>query len=808
MKIKFLSTILLLLLMPFVMMAGVRKTMNLSEWSFSRDGRQWKNVSVPHDWAISGPFDKKWDLQKVAIVQNGETQKTEKSGRTGALPWLGKGFYKTTIQIPRGTGKAELVFDGAMSEPVVLVNGKEAGRWAYGYNAFRVDITSFVKPGENEVEVRLTNVEESSRWYPGGGLYRPVQLILTGETRISDWDCVFRTLSLNGRRTNLFIESGIAGRKPQEPAAVEFILADEKGHTVVAHHCVVNTDGKASVEFPLDNVNLWTPRTPYLYTLHTRLYLNGRLADVYSQKVGIRTVAVNATGGFMLNGTTLKLKGVCLHHDLGPLGAAVNKAVLARQLRIMKNMGCNAIRTAHNMPSTWQMELCDSMGMMVMAESFDMWEYPKCQNGYARFFDDWSEKDIENLVKNHRNHPSIVMWSIGNEIPEQGSERGATLSKRLQDICHKLDSTRPVTQGFDRVDDAFKAGTMSGMDVPGFNYRVHKYDELFPKLLQGFLLGSETASTVSSRGTYLFPVKLSDSELTADGQCTSYDTRYCYWSNVPDIDFMMEDDRPWMIGQFVWTGFDYLGEPTPYDTYWPSRSSYFGICDLAGLPKDRYYLYRSKWNTDSVTIHLLPHWTWPGREGKVTPVYCYTNYPTAELFVNGKSQGKITKHAVWQGDAKTPDLDRYRLRWNNVKYEAGELKVVVYDAKGRQVGERILRTAQKPAHIKLTADRTTLFANGDDMAFVTVSLTDANGVECPTSSDELTFEVEGVGNYEAACNGDATSLETFTAPRMKLFNGKLVLLVRTSRTPGDIKVTVKNATHPNMSPSTLKLVSR
>ena len=401
-----------------------------------------------------------------------------------------------------------------------------------------------------------------------------------------------------------------------------------------------DAQGNVVKKLTVDDAHLWSPETPYLYRLITRLYRNNKLIDQTQQKVGIRTVRVAQYDGFQLNGVSRKIKGVCLHHDLGPLGAAVNKAALIRQIRTMKDMGCDAIRTAHNMPSTWQMEVCDSMGMMVMAESFDMWIYPKCKNGYALNFKEWADKDIENLVLNHRNHPSIVMWSIGNEIPEQWSEEGRDISKHLQDICHKFDPTRPVTQGMDRAEDALKSGFAQVMDVPGFNYRVHKYDNNIKQLPKGFLLGSETASTVSSRGVYKFPVEASDSKTYADGQCSSYDVEYCPWSNLPDDDWRMQDDRDYTIGEFVWTGYDYLGEPSPYDEYWPSRSSYFGICDLAGLPKDRYYLYRSHWRKDDATLHVLPHWTFPGREGETTPVYCYTSWPSAELFVNGKSQGR------------------------------------------------------------------------------------------------------------------------------------------------------------------------
>ena len=747
-----------------------RTTLNLKTWQFSRDSINYSPVTVPHDWAINGPFDKKWDLQNVAIVQNGETEKTEKSGRSGALPWIGRGFYKTTVDLKKLPKTAVLEFDGAMSDPHVYVNGKLAGHWAYGYNAFRVDAAPYLKKGKNEISVSLDNREESSRWYPGGGLYRPVQLVTNADAAtINQWGCYFRTESIADGKAEISICTNI--NNIDKTLSVECQLVDATGK-IVAQYKYGDFDAQGNVQkkLTIDNAQLWSPESPYLYKLVTRLYRNNKLVDQVQQKVGIRTVRVAQYDGFQLNGVTRKIKGVCLHHDLGPLGAAVNKAALIRQIRTMKEMGCDAIRTAHNMPSTWQMEICDSMGMMVMAESFDMWIYPKCKNGYALNFKEWADKDIENLVLNHRNHPSIVMWSIGNEIPEQWSEEGRRISEHLQNLCHKFDPTRPVTQGMDRAEEALKSGFAQVMDVPGFNYRVHKYDKNIRQLPKGFLLGSETASTVSSRGVYKFPVEASSSKTYADGQCSSYDVEYCPWSNLPDDDWCMQDDRDYTIGEFVWTGYDYLGEPSPYDEYWPSRSSYFGICDLAGLPKDRYWLYRSHWRKDDATLHVLPHWTFPERVGETTPVYCYTSWPSAELFVNGKSQGRIVKNPGTR-------LDRYRLRWNNVKYEPGEIKVVAYDYDGTPRGEQVVRTAGAPARIVLKADRNRISSKGEDLSFVTVSVVDKNGTPCPTATNKMKFEVSGAGKYRAACNGDATSLVAFNSTEMPLFSGELVVVV-------------------------------
>ena len=800
---RFLAISCWLLAVGLIASAQQRQEQLLSDgWQFSRDKQQWETVRIPHDWAIAGPFDKKWDLQRVAIVQNGETEPTEKSGRSGALPWIGEGYYKRTLTIPEGfNGHAELLFDGAMSEPTVFVNGQKAGYWAYGYNTFRVDVTPFVKAGDNLLEVDLQNKEESSRWYPGAGIYRPVTLITTRKSHLDDWSIYIRTITVDNKGAKLEAEGRAVNATPSMTATIS--VADAQGAVVAAKDMKINADGSFHTQLTVQKPELWSPEHPYLYQVTTTLKENGNTVDSKALKTGIRTIRVTRENGFQLNGVSRKIKGVCLHHDLGPLGAAVNKAALIRQIKMMKAMGCDAIRTSHNMPSQMQMDICDSLGMMVMAESFDMWVYPKCKNGYARFFHEWADKDITNLVKANRNHPAIVMWSIGNEIPEQGMEGGRQMASHLQDLCHQLDPTRPVTQGCDRPDNAVSTGFLAAMDVPGLNYRLHRYQDTFDHLWHGYLLGSETTSTVSSRGVYKFPVKTDDNSRysswakgydpkaikEADGQCSGYDVEYCAWSNLPDDDWRWQDDKPWVIGEFVWTGYDYLGEPTPFDEYWPSRSSYFGICDLAGLPKDRYYLYRSHWNRQEHTIHLLPHWTWPDRKGQVTPVYCYTDYPTAELFINGKSQGKISKN---------PDqrLDRYRLRWNDVKYEPGEVKVVVYDASDRKVGEKTMYTAGKPAKLQLDVwtqhDAPLLNADGEDLAFVTVSLTDKQGTLIPDAADQLTFDVTGAGSFEAVCNGDATSLESFKQPTMKLFHGQLVVVVRSAKQAGNLTLTVKD----------------
>lgn len=792
---------MLLLATPSAWAQGqMRTSKTLSEWLFSRDSIHWKAVRVPHDWAISGPFDKKWDLQRVAITQNGETTATEKSGRSGALPWIGEGWYKTEISVDGSLKHHELWFDGAMAEPTVYVNGHKAGYWAYGYNAFRIDITPYLyNKGRNSVVVHLQNLPESSRWYPGAGLYRPVELVSSGNVRLDDWSIYFRTFGLEDGVANISVGGNALGysHDGNDKLTFRFTLKDNDGKAVASEEAGPDADGLATGYLSVENPKLWSPESPTLYTFTTELYRNGKLIDHISKRVGIRTVKVDMEHGFQLNGEPRKIKGVCLHHDLGPLGAAVNKDALIRQVKILKGMGCDAIRTSHNMPSTMQMEVYDSLGIMVMAESFDMWLYPKCKNGYARLFKEWADKDITNLVLNHRNHPSLIMYSIGNEIPEQWSKEGVNIARHLQELCNRIDPTLPVTQGMDRPDDALRSGFAAVMDVPGFNYRVHKYSLAHDILPQGFLLGSETASTVSSRGVYKFPVSINCNDVFDDGQVSSYDTRYCSWSNLPETDFAAQDDYWWTIGQFVWTGFDYLGEPTPYDEYWPSRSSYFGICDLAGIPKDRYYLYRSQWNKREHTVHLLPHWTWPGREGQVTPVYCYTDGYEGELFINGKSQGRVSKDLskkAWDVPRdsinSSPLLDRYRLRWNNVLYEPGEIRVVVYDKQGKKIGEDVRRTAGKPVSFRIDLSQEPSSYDGKDLVYLTVTAVDANGIEVPYADNELRFSVSGDAVFKCVCNGDATSLESFTEPRMKLFSGKLVVTLQRTKKQGHFTLRV------------------
>lgn len=748
------------------------------------DDSKWQCVTVPHDWAIYGPFDKEVDKQVVKITQNNERNATEKTGRTGSLPHIGDAWYRVHFDLPEldPNSKVLLIFEGAMSDPKVYLNGEKVGEWGYGYAYFNIDVTSQVKSNDNNLlAVHLSPRALSSRWYPGAGLFRNVRLLILPQNHFKLWNTFVTTPYVSEELAKVNIKAKVTG----ENLRIETLIKDANGNILVSESSQAMFNDEFEQNIGLKNPKLWSPESPNLYYAETKLYdQNNKLQDIQVMRFGVRTISYKAGEGFSLNGKIRKFKGVCLHHDLGPIGAAVNKAALRRQIQIMKDMGADAIRSAHNMPSFEQLELCDEMGMMFLAESFDEWKKPKVENGYNRFFDQYHEKDIVNLVRATRNHPCIVMWSSGNEVPDQWGSEGVKRAKMLQDIFHREDPTRPVTVGMDQVKSVMESGFGAIMDIPGLNYRTHLYEEALERFPQGLLLGSETASTVSSRGVYKFPVVKAHSKMYEDGQSSSYDLEYCNWSNLPEDDAVLQDDKDWVIGEFVWTGFDYLGEPTPYDEYWPSRSSYFGICDLAGLPKDRYYWYKSRWNTAESTLHILPHWNWQGMEGSTVPVFVYSSYSSAELFLNGQSLGKRTKN-------RNSKLERYRLMWNDVLYQPGELKVVAFDDEGTVAEEKIVRTSGKPYRLVLESDRNTLDANGKDIAFVTVSVVDKDGIPCPTASSQLQFSVKGAGAYRAACNGDATSLEMFHEPTMKLFSGKLVVLVQSTEEVGNIILQVK-----------------
>ena len=758
------------------------------------DDKQWEAVTVPHDWAIYGPFDRSHDLQEVAVTQNLETAASVKTGRTGGLPYVGVGWYRTTFEAPAGK-LVSLVFDGAMSEARVYVNGQEVCFWPCGYNSFHCDVTPYLnKEGANNLlAVRLENRPQSSRWYPGAGIYRNVRVVATEAVHVPVWGTQLTTPHVSAEYASVCLKTTVEGAGTKDVRILTQILSPE-GEVVASkdNTMKINHGQPFEQNFLVDAPRLWSPETPYLYKAVSKIYVDGLQTDEYTTRFGIRSIELVADKGFFLNGQHRKFQGVCNHHDLGPLGAAINVAALRRQLTLLKDMGCDAIRTSHNMPAPELVELCDEMGFMMMVEPFDEWDIAKCENGYHRFFKEWAEKDMVNMLRQYRNHPSVVMWSIGNEVPTQCSPEGYKVASFLQDICHREDPTRPVTCGMDQVSCVLANGFAAMLDVPGLNYRTHRYVESYEKLPQNLVLGSETASTVSSRGVYKFPAELKKQAMYDDHQSSGYDLEACSWSNVPDEDFALADDYDWTLGQFVWTGFDYLGEPSPYDTdAWPSHSSVFGIIDLASLPKDRYYLYRSIWNKRDNTLHVLPHWTWPGREGENTPVFVYTNYPEAELFVNGKSYGKQRKLTAdearaLQGKDSLWLQRRYRLMWTDVPYEPGELKVVAYDNSGKKVEEKTVRTAGKPHHLEVVADRTALSADGKDLAYITVRVVDKDGNLCPADDRLVSFTVKGAGSFRAAANGDATCLDLFHLPRMHAFSGQLTAIVQSGAESGNL----------------------
>ena len=803
--------LLLLISLATINSWGQEQTLQ-KRWKFSREDNpefsesayndtHWQSVTVPHDWAIYGPFDMENDIQRTAIKQDGQKAAIEHTGRTGGLPFVGVGWYRTTFDVSTLTNDKEVFvqFDGAMSNPEVYVNGQKAGEWHNGYNTFFLNITPYVKAKDNTLAVRLNNLTQMSRWYPGAGLYRNVHIITKNKTHIPIWGIQITTPEVTNNFAKVVVNTEFVAAK-KEAITAETTIFNQRGEKVAhsSNQATAYTTDKITTELYIDKPLLWDIGKPNLYKAVTKLYENGQLKDEVSTTFGVRTIELKPNDGLYLNGRKIKIQGVCMHHDLGALGAAVNESAIRRQIRTMQDMGANAIRTSHNMPAPEYVRAADELGMLLAVESFDEWAIAKVENGYHLYFKEWAEKDLTNLVKHYRNNPSILMWFIGNEVEEQSAESGSQVAYYLQSIVQKLDPTRPVSNGMDRPQDILRNNMAATMQLAGFNYRPFKYREAYKKLPQRLFLGSETASTVSSRGVYKFPVVRKSMAKYDDMQSSSYDVEHCGWSNLPEDDWIHQEDLPYMIGEFIWTGFDYLGEPTPYYVEWPSHSSYFGAVDLAGLPKDRFYLYRSHWNKEAETLHILPHWNWEGREGETTPIFVYTNYPSAELFINGKSQGKRYKDLSIkleeeEKDGNPEDLERqkrYRLMWMDTKYEAGVVKVVAYDNNGKAVAEKEIRTAGKPYALRLTTHKETAFSpNGKDLAYITVEAVDKDGNLCPNVNDLVTFSVKGVGSYRAAANGDPTCTDVFHLPKMHLFNGKLVVIVQSGEEKG--KTTLK-----------------
>lgn len=800
----------------------------LTSWQFRREPSDqmpqvdtvWREVTIPHDWAISGPFDRENDLQKVIVVQNGENEATWKTGRSGGLPWMGKGHYRTRVKVNKDKFYT-LVFDGAMSHADVYVNGEEMVYWPYGYNTFDCYILPRLITSDSvDIDVFLENKPQQSRWYPGAGLYRNVHLVESHPVHFPTFGVLIRTPKVSKDFAQITFAAEL--QNGVDSFRIENTEYSVRTDILFSGDVVATIDGQEGAT-DIRSPQLWSPETPNIYTARTRVYKNKEIIDEVNTPFGIRSVSYTPEHGFQLNGETRKFKGVCLHHDLGPLGVAIHKDALRHQLTMLKEMGCDAVRTSHNMPAPELVELCDEMGIMLCVEPFDVWNHGKTDNDYHVEFDDWWKWDITNMVKHFRNNPSVMLWSSGNEVWNQVLPDGIGIVKELQALFHQLDPTRPVTNGMDQAMHVIHNGFGAAVELPGFNYRTGRYLEAYENLPQKMILGSETSSTVSSRGVYKIPAVIQPDKLYSDNQSSGYDLEYCAWSGLPEQDFQLQDDYPWTLGQFVWTGFDYLGEPSPYDTdAWPSHSSYFGIIDLASLPKDRFWLYRSQWNKADETLHLLPHWNW--KKGDKVPVFCYTSYPEAELFVNGKSFGRL-RHATAQetellakgdlsvtlpqpkgskaarvsrmpqvgkfeipewGSAPRPELlPRYRLMWFDIPYKKGKIEVVAYDKNGKEAARETIRTAGKPHH--LVVECANAGENPDELYYMTVKVVDRKGNLCPFADNLISYEGEG---FVAAANGDATCLDSFTEPKMHAFAGQCTFIIRKGA-KGNFKMSLK-----------------
>ena len=768
--------------------------------SLNFDDSLWRLLDLPHDWAIEGPFDIQYNA------------------RCGGLPFHGEGWYRKYFTIPKDAkGKHVTIhFDGAMYNAKIWLNGVLVGQRPNGYIGFSVDLSNHLNyGGENLISVQLTPEDLSSRWYPGAGIYRNTWLEINNPVHVAKWGTFITTPEITREAASVKILTEIENTSfSNKNITIETTLFSKDGKELnsVSYDLIVDRNNITAIsqDTKLLNPKLWDLKTPYLYTAKTKLFENGKLIDTYSTTFGVRTIEYGNEFGFKLNGKSTRFQGVCLHHDLGPLGTAVNKRATERQLEIMQDMGVNAIRTSHNPPSPEQVQLCDEMGLMLQIEAFDMWEKPKVENGYSKFFNEWYEKDLRDMIRAFRNSPSVVMWSIGNEIQEQADKiNGERIAKELATICKEEDPTRPTTAGFNYYPAPIKNGLAGTIDLVGWNYKPRKYKEVIEQHPDWIIYGSETSSTVSSRGVYHLPIEKYD--LHESLQITSYDIIGPPWAYPPDIEFESLEKNPNNLGEFIWTGFDYLGEPTPFggkdnstngywNGNWPARSSYFGAVDLCGLPKDRFYLYQSQWTKDPM-VHVLPHWNWEGKEGENIPVFSYTNCDEVELFVNGKSFGEkikgVDKTPIpinfidWEGGRYKGDfMSPYRLSWN-VPYEAGALKVVGY-IDGKKVVEKEIRTAGKPVKIELIPDRNLIKSDGEDMVFVTVRILDEMGNLCPNSDNLVEFELKGEGKIVALGNGNPATTESFQSNVRKAFSGQCMAFIKATTSPGEISLIAKS----------------
>ncbi len=746
------------------------------------DDSLWQSVTVPHDWAIGYDFDEKHDLSYQNVVADGISKAIPHTGRTGALPTVGIGWYRLPIHIPTEDEgrRLELIFDGIMWESEIFINGSSVATNHFGYRSFAVDITDHVRFGEtNILAIKATVKPSCSRWYSGGGIFRNVWLVKKSvdslaycgiRTWIRDVSAESATLTVN-----IFTQGA--------PDSFEIELCDPSGTNILSGRgMIVNNHGiyTARPESPI----LWSLSSPVLYTLRIRTFHNGKKTDCDSISIGFRDCRFDPDRGFLLNGVPTKLHGVCDHHDLGALGAAVNRAALHRKLTLLADMGVNAIRTSHNPPAPELLELCDRMGFAVIDEMFDEWRLPKVENGYAKYFDDHAEEDAAAIIHRDINHPSVILWSIGNEIIEQRREDGAEVARFLCDVCHREDPTRLTTIGLDAPLPAEENGFFDAVDVIGLNYKPFLYKQLHEKYPQKIFYGSETASCVSTRGEYKLPAAVeSPMQKYEDLTQSDYGLAAPHWACYPDRELAEQAEDPFIFGEFVWTGFDYLGEPTPYYSEWPARSSYFGAIDTAGIPKSRFYLYKSLWRSDPV-LYLLPHWNFEGHEGEIIPIHIFTNYDRVELFVNGRSMGIKSKTTETEplGDKRIysdlRDISRCRIIFDDVPYTPGELVAVARGEKGEELARTRVKTADKPYAIRLYPERKVICADGEDVCYVRAIVTDLYGYPCPTANCTVRFRVEGAGVLAATDSGDPRDTVGFFSHERTLLNGACVAIVR------------------------------
>ncbi len=793
---------------------GPGETVSYAQPSSAFDDSAWRRLDLPHDWGIEGPFD-------PAIP-----------AKTGKLPCFGVAWYRKTFDLPAADAGRRIVLeiDGAMSYSAVWCNGRFVGGWPYGYASYQLDLTSFLRPGStNTLAIRLDNPDESSRWYPGGGLYRNVWLTKTAAVHVGQWGVRITTPEITSSTATLAVDSQIVNQS-EGPASLQVVTqifkADLQGRPSGAAILTsspqslslgVGESKSAAIRLTLADPVLWDLVRPERYVAVTLVQQGDSLLDRVETPFGIRTAEFTANDGFHLNGQRVPLQGVCMHHDLGALGAAFNLRAAERQLEILKEMGVNAIRTAHNPPAPEFLDLCDRMGFLVIDELTDTWTVAKKPNGYAKLFADWSEADLRAMIRRDRNHPSVVMWSIGNEIGEQIQLKNHRLAARLSTIAREEDPARPTTAGCDQPPAGYN-GFQKTIDVFGYNYKPHEYAKFRSANPAQPLYGSETASTVSSRGVYAFPVHKDKDHGRIGFHMSSYDLYAPNWASTPDTEFKGQDENPFVAGEFIWTGFDYLGEPTPFNHDFtilsnyhtpedkakaeaelkalgkidvPSRSSYFGAVDLAGFKKDRFYLYQARWRPELPMAHILPHWNWPERTGEITPVHVYTSGDEAELWLNGQSLGR-----------KKKDRSEYRLCWDDVRYSPGELKVVAYKA-GQPWATEVVKTTGTATRLLLSVDRSTIATDGLDLGFVTASVVDDDGLVVPRSNPKLSFTISGPGEIVATDNGDPTDLTTFSSPERKAFNGLALAIVRAK--PGSTGAITVRVTGEGVAPSVLTL---